>query len=321
MPFLLLACVFNSRDAHHGMERKAAFGAMGIAYLLFSGVTYFAWQVDLAPAEIILGLALLFAFFHPLIELSPRKLCAAAALFGSLCVSFDFLRGLIPSALALLIGMFAIEPSADEASRVRKAWLAAASFVFAIIFAFVLKQAAVAVFAPSNGVSVATGQLAVHISQSTWDVNPSAIEALARHGVSVEAIKSNRLFAFIYALAKLAYFSDLLAFGIRPLGVLIVVVGPAALVALGCIRLWRPSPALPRVAAALLVLSVFVPLAWVFIFIEHTIDTAVIMQRMLAWPAILLAGVAAKLISLRREQHVAVRNPAAGKVAVVEPDI
>jgi hypothetical protein len=301
IPIILIALAWLSKSPVVGPpDRRLAYGAMALAYLIFSGVSYYAWEIDLAPAELLLGVALLVAFLRPISGLTPTRLWTIAAVFGALCLSFDFLRGLLPSALSLLIGLFAVEQPQGGGSELKRAALAVGAFCSAVFVTFAVKALVVMLIWPAGEVSGAGRQLLLHMSSGTWEINAAGADTLAKVGVSVEAIKASRFLSFFYALAKLAYFSDLLTFGLRPLGLVAVVVGPALLLAIAVARTFKPSASLSRPAAMLLLASLAVPLLWIFVFVEHAIDTPAVMQRILAWPTIILCGTVVRQIAARR---------------------
>ena len=305
LPIALLIAIARSKGMTEG--RRAQFVAMAVFYLLFSGVTFFAWKLALAPAEIILSSLLAVAFFFPLGKQPTKRIILIGSLYGALCASFEFLTGLLPSALALLVGLFAVDRDPHEEVDLRNAILAAVSFAFAAVFCLALKATAVALIWGPSEILAAGATLTGHFSATGWMNNPSArpiYSALSNFG---EGFANSRLAAVVFAFGKLAYFSDLVALGSRPLGLVITILGPALFAALAILRLVRPSKSVPRSAAALALISCSVIFGWVFLMVEHTIVNAVWMQRMLPWLSCLLIGGMFRMTVQKSEQSASLR--------------
>lgn len=292
-------CLFRARTGD--AARPVAFAAMGLAYLVCSGVTLYAWSIDLACAEIILSGFLLWCFLRPLPEQSLSKLAFTVGLFGTLCASFEFLTALIPSALVLLFGLLALD---QKDGSLKRPALTVVFFCASAIMTLAVKTAIVAMLWSNEETGAAASQLIEHTRPGNWQMGAEANAALGKLGIAPDQIRDSRIFAFVFAMGKLAYFSDLTGLGSRAFGLLTAVVGPAILVALSLKALHRPCFGLSRTAAVLLLASASVILVWVFVLIGHTIMNASWMQRMLPWLSILFCGIVARQVSTQKlSQH------------------
>jgi hypothetical protein len=281
-----------------GSARDAAFLTCGIAYLLASGVTLFGWSLALAPGEIILSGFLLFAFLKPLNSLAPGTLVLAAATFGCLTAAFEYLSGGIPAGVALLLGLMGM----DQLGRVTfsRAAMAVGAFCFAILATFALKAGAVALVWSGEEITAAGARLTVWTTPGGWSLNPSAADRLAAFGISADDVQGSRLAATAFALIKLAYFSDLLTLGSRPLGWIVCVGGPLALIALAARDGLRGKDPQTRLRALLLLGSALALIVWYAFLVRHTIEHAYFVQRPLAWLFLIAVGSLAWRLSARR---------------------
>lgn len=298
-PSLILICLVARRKLQGQTigSRDWAYLVAAVTYLLVSGVGLYGWSLSFGPGEFTLSTFLLFAYLRPLGTLSDGALVLAAVVFGCFTAVFEFLTGGIPSGLALLFGLMGIDRQGDNG--LRRGTLAIGAFCVAVAAVFALKAGAVALVWGGGEVAAAGAKLQEWTSPAAWGLNEAAATRLEALGIPVAYLASSRVAAMGFALAKMAYFSDLLTGGARPLGLFVCVGGPALLVVLALRDLLRRNAASLRAPALLLLGAVGSVLAWYLLLVGHTIQHAYFMQRPLAWLFIILMGLLAWRVSER----------------------
>lgn len=272
--------------------RDVSYMLLSVGYIAFSGVTFFAWSIDLALAEIILTSFIMFCYRNPLSDLSDRSIAVMSAVLGSLCISFEFLTGLIPSALTLLMGLLALDHSLHKSDPFRGFIIALSAFVASVVCALALKAGAVVILFGFEEIMSSATTLARHLSSDTWEVSVSTTKALSQVGISAAQVKEFRVLSYVFALAKLAYFSDLLTFGYRPLGIIVGIGGSLGFALWSALNTFRLR-SLERSNMLLFFACCAVPFSWTFVMLNHSVVNAIWMQRMFVWPTLVglaLAG-------------------------------
>ena len=128
------------------------------------------------------------------------------------------------------------------------------------------------------------------------------------------------MLSYLYALAKIVIFSNLLTFGSLVLGVVVIFAAPVALAIRRAFVLRKCTDDLERAGDVVLLGACTVMPAWYFVMVQHTIVHANFMFRPMVWPlALLLAAEVRRLPPIARGQafHTSAAAPCASE-AVVE---
>jgi hypothetical protein len=268
IPVILVALTFKSAES-----RGKGYLGLGLAYLACSGVYRFSWSSVLGPAEILLSSVMLLMF------LLRDRTYLFFAFAGAFAGAIDFLTGLIPSLLVLVLGIAALEGRSWRSGLSEGVVTGAAA-----IAVILLKTLVVALAFGPDALTAGMDNMAAH--SGVGDIaNFEGLSALSdRLGLDA-AIYQNRLAAAGLAFAKFAYFSDLVGWGSRPIGVLFVLGGPAILAIMAFVLMRRGNP-----AGVLLFLAIAGVLVWVLLLPSHSLGHALWMQRLPVWLTIILVG-------------------------------
>ncbi|CAN7675672.1 hypothetical protein LJR009_006218 [Bosea sp. LjRoot9] len=273
--------------------RDCAYAVLALTLLLFYALPVFGWSFSFAPADLVLVGFLLFFYLRPPSALSELEFATAAALFGALTAMFEFLTGGSPSGLILIFAVVLFDDAVDPRAIWRRLCIGTVSFTAAIVLCFAFKMAAVAVIWGLPELTLFGQQIGAHMSSAGWEVAPENAARLARLGIDPDAIRSSFLFSYLYALSKVFYFSQFLAFGSVELGLLLVALAPLLLGLRQGLLLRRCSEAVERMRAGLLLVACAIMPAWYLAFVHHTIVHAHFMFRPMVWPLALLLAMEA----------------------------
>jgi hypothetical protein len=290
---LALLALRNTMRRPGTAGRDRAYAALALTLLLFYALPVFGWSLSFAPADIVMVGFLLFFYLRPPSALSEPGFATAAALFGALTAMFEFLTGGSPSGLILIFAVVIFDDAADLRVMWRRLCVGAVSFTAAIILCFVFKMAVVAAIWGLPELDLFSRQIGAHMSSGGWEVAPENAARLARFGIGPDAIRSSFLFSYLYALSKVFYFSQFLAFGSVELGFLLAVVVPVLLALHQAVLLWRCREPVERLRTGLLLAACAIMPAWYLAFVHHTIVHAHFMFRPMVWPLALLLAMAA----------------------------
>lgn len=265
-------------------QRGRAYLVLGIGALLATGMHSFGWSPSFTFADMALLSFLLFCCRRGSWlsgeEREFGKALLVLALFGATVAAFEFLTGHLPVALALIALAFAIERTANLPRLV--AAMTAFSLAFMAMFAF--KFLAVSMTDYAEIASEAAGRIGKWTSSDQWDVAPENAATLLRAGVTPELIKSNRLLAYAYDIAKMVYHSPHLV-GSMVVGAILFLVLPASALLRGAIGLARRQ--LSWTAALLWTAPFLIIFGWHLIFLSHGIVHTSFMNRTLAWAGVI----------------------------------
>lgn len=286
MAVALIASARLARRRSRDRGRDAGYLALAIALPLLSALPIYGRSIVHAPADIVVGVALLCAYLGRPWTTPERRLVAACAAFGALTAIFELLTGGLPTGIVLLLAVAALE--GPDAAAGRRVLLMLGAYLLAFLGCFAVKFAAVGAIWSGAEIIDAAAQLTMRLGHAQWEIAPENAARLAGFGVSPDLVQSGRVASTIFAFGKLLYFSPQLGFGLLPLGIAIVLVGPATLL----LRSARGSTAEDeRRVGRQLLLAALVVAGWYAIMLNHTIVHAHFMVRLLAWPAALaLAG-------------------------------
>jgi hypothetical protein len=249
--------------------RHAAFASLGLAALLFTGRGSYGWSMSFAPSDIVI-----FSFLIAW-SLGRGPDVRGAAFLGALTAAFEFLTGALPVAAALLLMSCAFHEDDGREMRALKTF---AAFSLAVLLMFVLKAVAVALAFEPVAVTVAGTRLLSWAGTAQWGIDAANAAKLSVYGISADSLKESRATAFLFALAKMAYFSPTLVFGSLAGGIAVTVLLPLGLASFGLIRLLKGDRDYWLILAAPAVI-----MGWYFVMLSHTIVHAHFMVRVLAW--------------------------------------
>lgn len=263
--------------------RARAFACLAIAgTVAFSyAIPVFGRSLSFAPSDIILIGFVLFACRFPLSEPPELQFATITAVFGALTAIFEFFIGAIPAGVIILLGMLALDPSADERVLYRRAVLGLVCYASAILLCFAAKALAVTAIWGWSEISDAAARLGSYAGKASWDVAPDNAARVRALGIDPETVRGSRLLSTLFAFAKLAYFSSFVGCGSRIVGIAILA-APLLWAAAGIVRRPRDWRRQPR--DVLVLLAALVMPAWYVLFVTHTIIHANIMARPMTWP-------------------------------------
>jgi hypothetical protein len=290
---LALLALRNAMHRSGRAGRDRAYAVMALTLLLFYALPVFGWSFSFAPSDLVLVGFLLFFYLRPPSALSELCFAATAALFGALTAMFEFLTGGSPEGLILIFAIIAFDDAVDLRAMWRRLCIGIASFAAAMVLCFAFKMAAVAMIWGLPELKLFGQQIGAHMSSAGWAVAPENAARLARFGIDPEGIRASFLFSYLYALSKIFYFSQFLAFGSVELGFLLVAVIPLLLALRQGLLLPRCSEAVERMRAGLLLAACAIMPAWYLAFMHHTIVHAHFMFRPMVWPLALLLAMEA----------------------------
>lgn len=296
---LIVLAVRNVVRRQGDTGRDRAYAAIVSVLLLFNALPIFGWSFSFGPSDLVLSGFLLFFYLNPPSTLSERGFACACALFGTLTAMFEFFTGAAPGGAMALIAVVVFD-GGDRRMLWRKARVGILCFGMAGVLSFALKMAVVAAIWGTGELGIFSRQLGAHMSSGGWDVAPENAARLARFGATPEVIRSNTLFSYVYALAKIVYFSRMHAYGSSMLAILLVLLLPLLLILRTLIHFRRSADPAQRLRASLLLTACAVMPAWYLAFLHHTIVHAHFMFRPMIWPlALMLAWALWEHFSLR----------------------
>jgi len=267
-----------------GDSRERGYAAIAATLLLFDGLWLFGIYFSFGLSDLVLAGFLACAYHRGIARAPEPAFATAVALFGAATAIFEFLTGGIPFGLALLLGVVALDGSADRDALLRRAFHGAAIFALAIALTFAIKLALVALLVDPAAFADFRGALSTRVGGSfVANLPPQEIAWVAAHGVDVAALDRHWIFAVFYMFARLGYASFVIGFGSPVLGMAIM---GAAVVATAVLLIHRTGQARETVARArllVLFLSVLVMPLWSLVFLNHTLLHAIWMVRPFAW--------------------------------------
>ncbi|MGB9365916.1 MAG: hypothetical protein WCE79_07880 [Xanthobacteraceae bacterium] len=270
--------------------RERSFAVMAATLLLFSGLWLFGIYFSFGLSDLVLAAFLGCAYHCGIAHAEERRFAVAVALFGAATAIFEFLTGGIPSGLALLLGLVALDGPPDREALLRRAFHGTMIFALAIVLTFAIKLALVTLFVDPHVLSDFRSALSTRLGTSFIDSLPSQEVAwLANRGIDVSSLDHHWALALLYMLARLAYATLVIGFGSPTLGMLIM--GGAIVAGAGLMihRVRAAHDAITRTRLLILLGSALVVPAWSVLFLNHTLLHAIWMVRPFAW-FIALAG-------------------------------
>lgn len=245
------------------------------------GLEYFGQSLSHGPADIVAFGFLLYAAARVPTRVRHLETYVAASMFGSLTALFEFLTGGLPLGLAMIVGLIGLSALSDPrpADAISRAVGAVMAYGVAFGSAFAIKlTAAWLTFGTAVYRTFATG-LSMRVGHQDGSGAPLGLVDL------LNALRWN--------LDQIGYGSHALGYGMVLLGVTAyfgctVIVGGR----------WRRGASRGS-AVLLLVISAAVVPIWYAVFLNHSIEHAWFMVRLLAWPIGLGVAALCMTVALR----------------------
>lgn len=274
---LIILNVFNYARTKDG--GYLAYSALGFGAILFTGRFSYGYTLTIGPSDLVI-LGFLVAW-----SLGRANNLIGVASFGAMTAAFDFLTGGLPIGAAIILFVNGFMEQKDTLAR---SVISLTTYLVAFTFMFAFKAVVVSlVFGPSETATAAT-KLLSWTSSLLWEIDVYNATKLSNYGVSVSMIRDNRFTVFLFALAKMVYFSPLLTFGSFIIAVTATALLPAILTLWSVWNIFRKKTHYWFILATSLITCL-----WFFIMLSHTIVHAYFMVRMLGWLACIGLAVAA----------------------------
>ena len=256
-------------EAHDEMIQGGSLIILALGFFMFYGLTYFGQSFTHAPFAILMLLFILLAFKINLMRCSLINLYVLVAIFGSVSMYFEFLSGPLPLGFAVVLGVISILWKGKDhiEENLRRSLFAVTVFMASALICYIVKLAITsyvfdeAIFSEvKNGLLFRTGTSSTYNTSLSYKI--------------IDAINQLR-----WNLGQIGWGSEKMGYSAIGFCILqIIVVSP--------IFMSKKVSSNIKARILMLFLSVLGISAWYAIFLNHTVEHAWFMVRLLVWPII-----------------------------------